>query len=264
MLGGIILLLAYVGPFVIDHDNSRLGAASPRLSPNAQHFFGTDTQGRDVLTVWILGIGQTLKMALLAGIIGIVLGLVLGLVAGYFGGVPDAVIRTASDVAVTIPAIAILVLVAATVRVMTIEAMALIVATLTWMGPTRTIRAQVLTLRERGYVQVARLNGLGGVELVFREIFPNLLPFIVAQFVMAVSHGVLATVGLEALGLGPQNDFTLGMMVYWSRFYSAVLRNMWWWWTPPIITIAAIFLSLYLLSIGLDRFASPRSRGHHG
>ena len=74
VLGGIILLLAYVGPFVIDHDNSRLGAASPRLSPNAQHLFGTDTQGRDVLTVWILGIGQTLKMALLAGIIGIVLG----------------------------------------------------------------------------------------------------------------------------------------------------------------------------------------------
>ena len=182
----------------------------------------------------------------------------LGLMAGYFGGLLDSFIRTVSDVAITIPAIAILVLVGVVVREMTVELMALIVAFLTWTQPTRTIRSQVLTLRERAYIHIARLNGMEGPELIFREIMPNLLPFLATQFVWAFSVAVLATVGLEALGLGPKNDVTLGMTVYWARFSSAILRNMWWWWGPPIASIAAIFIALYMLSIGLDRFANPR------
>ena len=125
--------------------------------------------------------------------------------------------------------------------------MALIVAFLTWTQPTRTIRSQVLTLKEGAYIHVARLNGMEGLELIFREIMPNLLPFLATQFVWAFSVAVLATVGLEALGLGPKNDVTLGMTIYWARASSAVLRNMWWWWGPPIASIAAIFITLYMV-----------------
>ena len=260
ILAAVIMLLGYVVPLVIDHDNARLGAAAARQPPSFDHLFGTDSQGRDVWTVLILSIGQTLKIAFIAGTVGTVLGMVLGLSSGYFGGRLDSVIRTANDVAITIPAIAILILVSASIRDMTVEIMALIVSTFTWTQPTRTIRAQVLTLRERSYIHIARLNGLEGAELVFKEILPNLLPFVATQFVWAFSVAMLATIGLEALGLGPDNDFTLGTMVYWSRFYSAVLRNLWWWWAPPIATIGLIFIPLYMLSIGLDRYANPRVR----
>src|SRR5690606_18666919 len=165
-------------------------------------------------------------------------GVALGLIAGFVGGVVDTVIRLASDVMMTIPGIAILVLVASNVREMTVDLMAVIVASLSWMIATRTIRAQTLSLRERGYIQVARLNGTSGLKLIFVEVLPNLLPFVAASFVITVSSAMLATVGLEALGLGPQNELTLGMTIYWAQFYGAILRGIWWWWGPPIVLIS--------------------------
>jgi peptide/nickel transport system permease protein len=150
--------------------------------------------------------------------------------------------------------------VATFIKTMTVGLMALIIASLAWVYPTRAIRAQTLSLRERAYIQVARLNGVGGLELVFREVLPNLLPYIAASFVSAVSHAVIATIGLEALGLGPQNTFTLGMMIYWSQFYGAILRGLWWWWGPPILLILVIFVALLLTSAGLDRIVNTRIR----
>ena len=254
----LVLALGYIAPLIVDHDNARVGAVRARQAPTMQNWLGTDSQGRDVLTVFILSITQTLKIAMIAGGIGTIVGLLLGLAAGYFRGVTDSIIRLASDVMVTIPAIIILVIVGANVRQMTVEIMAVIVALVTWMGPMRTIRSQVLMLRERAYVQVAQLNGVRGMELIIREILPNLLPYLAARFVMAVSIAILATVGLEALGLGPQNSYTLGMMVYWSQTYNAILRGMWWWWSPPIIMIVWVFVSLYLISTGVDAIANPR------
>ena len=109
------------------------------------------------------------------------------------------------------------------------EIMALVVASLAWMWPTRTIRAQVLSLRERAYVQMAKLNGMSSLEIIWKELFPNLLPYLAANFAGAVSWAVLATIGLEALGLGPQNEPTVGMTIYWAISFSALIRGMWWW-----------------------------------
>ena len=164
--------------------------------------------------------------------------MLLGLVAGFFRGVADAVIRTVADVAMTIPGIAVLVLVATNVRTMSVALMAVIVAGLAWMCRPALMRAQTLSMRERPYIDIARLNGIGGLRLVLSEILPNLLPYIAASFVTAVSSAMLATIGLEALGLGPQNELTLGMMIYWAQYYGAILRNMWWWWTPPVLMLA--------------------------
>ena len=212
------------------------------------------------MTVVILATPNTIKVGLMAGAVGLAIGIVLGLASGYFGGIVDTIVRIASDVVITIPGIAIMVIVAVNVRTMSTEMMALIVASLAWMWPTRAIRAQALTLRERGYVEVAKLNGVGGLELVLKEIFPNLLPYVMAGFVGATSGAILATIGLEALGLGPQHEFTLGMMVYWGRFYGAILRGMWWWWAPPIGLIVLIFIGLLFTSFGLDQIANPRTR----
>jgi peptide/nickel transport system permease protein len=257
---GLVILVAFVGPWLINPGDARVGAFSPSRPPSAAHIFGTDTQGRDVLAVLVLANPETLKVGFIAGTVGLGIGTLLGLASGYFGGATDAVIRTTADVLTTIPGVAVLVLVATFIKTMTVGLMALVVASLAWIYPTRAIRAQTLSLRERAYVQVARLNGVGGLELVFREILPNLLPYIAASFVSAVSHAVIATIGLEALGLGPQNAFTLGMMIYWSQFYGAILRGLWWWWGPPILLILVVFVALLLTSAGLDRIVNTRIR----
>ena len=98
------------------------------------------------------------------------------------------------------------------------------------------------------------------VEIVFIEVLPNLLPYIAASFVLAVSSSILFTIGLEALGLGPQNEYTLGMMIYWSNYYGAILRGMWWWWFPPIIVIVWIFVSLLFISAGMDQIVNTKLR----
>jgi peptide/nickel transport system permease protein len=105
---------------------------------------------------------------------------------------------------------------------------------------------------------VARVNGESSLEILFREIMPNLMPYIVASFVGTVSAAILAVIGLEALGLGAQQEMTLGNTIYWSQQSAALLRGQWWWWLPPIIMIAFISLGLFLTSIGFDRFANPR------
>lgn len=255
---GLIALVAVIGPFVVDIAATKVGATIPRLPPSGEHWLGTDGQGRDVFSVMIHALPQTLRIGITAGLISLSLGVALGLIAGFTGGIVDTLIRLAADVMMTIPGIAILVLVASNVRVMTVDLMALIVASLSWMVATRTIRAQTLSLRERGYVQVARLNGTTGLRLIFIEVLPNLLPFIAASFVVAVSNAMLATIGLEALGLGPQNDLTLGMTIYWAQFYGAVLRGIWWWWGPPIVLIVLIFAGLLLTSMGMDSFVNKR------
>ena len=256
----IIVIFAIVGPLVVDPKQANVGATVPRLPPNTQHFLGTDAQGRDLWTVMALGTPNTLKIGLIAGFVGVGVGLVLALIAGFFGGLLDSIIRIVSDSLLTVPGIAILVIIASNVEQMTIEIMALTVAALAWMFPTRTIRSQVLSIRERSYVEVARANGVGTFKLIFKEIMPNLMPFVAASFVGAVGGAMLAAIGLEALGLGAIQTQTLGVTIYWSQEYTAVLRGFWWWWAPPIVVIAFIFMSLFVTSAGMDRFANPRLR----
>jgi len=255
-----IVLFAVVGPMLVDPKLANVTAVRPKLPPGAEHWLGSDTQGRDLWTVMVLAVPNTLKIGLIAGIVGTVIGVVLALIAGFFGGIADSVIRLICDSLLTVPAIAILVIIAANIQEMTVEVMALTVAALAWMFPTRTIRAQVLTVRERSYVEVARASGVGSFGLIFREVMPNLMPFIAASFVGAVAGAMLASIGLEALGLGAIQTQTLGITIYWSQEYTAVLRGMWWWWAPPVVAISIIFLALFLTSAGMDRFANPRLR----
>jgi len=115
-------------------------------------------------------------------------------------------------------------------------------------------------MRERAYVHVARLNGMGGLEIIVKEMMPNLMPYIAASFVGAVAAAILASIGLEALGLGPMESPTLGMTIYWVIYYAALLHGMWWWWGPPIAIIVILFTGLFMLTAGLDEVANPRLR----
>ena len=254
----LIALFSLIGPLFVDQRDALVGAVLPRQPPSAEFLLGTDAQGRDMLTLLVFATPNTLKMGLIAGFIGVGAGTVLGLVAGNFRGPVDGTIRVVADALMTVPAIAILVIIAGNVQEMTTEVMALVVASLAWMFSTRTIRSQVLTIRERSYIEVARVNGEGPFEILFREIMPNLMPYIIASFVGTVSAAILAVIGLEALGLGAPQEMTLGNTIYWSQQSAALLRGMWWWWLPPIVVIALILLGLFLTSVGFDRFANPR------
>jgi peptide/nickel transport system permease protein len=138
--------------------------------------------------------------------------------------------------------------------------MVLVVAVLAWLFPARVIRAQVLTLRERAYIDVARLSGVPKPAIIVKEVLPNLLPYIVASLVGSVSAAVLASVGLEVLGLGSFDSVTIGMTLYWVIYYAAIINSWWWWWIPPIVIIIVLFTGLFLVAVGLDEFANPRLR----
>jgi peptide/nickel transport system permease protein len=101
---------------------------------------------------------------------------------------------------------------------------------------------------------------MSGLTIIFRELLPNLLPYLAASLVGAVSSAILASIGLEALGLGPMDSPTIGMTIYWVIFHSALLLGMWWWFLPPILAIILLFLGLFGLSAGLDEWANPRLR----
>jgi peptide/nickel transport system permease protein len=271
LLVGIALMLALAlfvigGSLVVDLTKAQPLSGIPDMPPSAQYLLGTDTSGREILAAMIVGTPLTLKIGLIAAVIGLSIGIVLGLSAGYFGGRIDATIRSVADIILPIPALAVLVVIASVINTsINANMMALIVASLAWMWPTRTIRAQVLSMRERGYIEVARLCGLNGVEIVIREIMPNLLPYLAASFVSATGSAILAAIGLEALGLGPQNDPTLGMTIFWANYYGAIVRGEWWWWMPPIVVIVVVFVGLFLVSAGLDEVATlvsgePRDR----
>jgi peptide/nickel transport system permease protein len=256
-----LLLFWLIGPLVIDTNDARPMSALPDQSPSAEYPLGTDSTGRQLLPVLLQGTLYTLQIGLIAGSAGLLVGIVLGFSAGYFGGILDTIVRTGADVILTIPTLAVLVVIASLIKDrLDPQNMAAVIALLAWMWPTRTIRAQVLTLRERPYVEIARLSGMGDVKIIFKELFPNLLPYLAASFVGAVSAAILAAVGLEALGLGPQTDPTLGMTIFWSIYYGAILRGMWWWWVPPMAAISYVFIGLFMISWGLDELANPRLR----
>jgi peptide/nickel transport system permease protein len=266
LVAGLTILLSLVlfwlvGSRVVDTNNARPMSAPPDMEPSAEYLLGTDTAGRELLPVLIQATPRAFQVGLMAGAVGLMVGTVLGFVAGYFGGYADTIIGGLADTLLPIPALAVLVVIASTIKTnLTVEIMALIVASLAWMTPTRTIRAQVLTMRERGYVEIARLSGMGHFEIIFRELMPNLLPYLAASFVSAVGAAVLASLGLEALGLGPQNDPTLGMTIFWSIYYGALLRGMWWWWGGPLVLIVLLFTGLFLVAAGVDEIANPRVR----
>ena len=269
-----IVLAGSLGPFFWDVRQARVASAPLNVPPvwtsyqglefhppNSAHPLGTDSSGRDILALMLAATPGTLKIGLIAAGIGMSVGIVLGFTAGLFGGRIDATICVICDAVITIPSLAVLIVISAYVRQLNIETMGLLLALFAWPLPTRVIRAQTLSMRETGYVQMARLSGASSLAIMFKEMMPNLLPYLAASFTGNVSANILAATGLEALGLGPTRVPTLGMTIFYAIRASAIIRGMWWWWCFPILMLVFIFTSLFLMTIGLDEFANPRLRG---
>ncbi len=256
-----LFLFVVVGSMVVDTSKARALSVTPLRPPSAGLLFGSDRQGRDLLAAMVAGTPLTLRIGFIAGILGVSIGAILGFVSAYYRGWVDTTIRGIVDIGMTIPQLLILVVIAMSLKGgLGVDQMAFIVASLAWLNPTRTIRSQVLSLRERGYVEIARLSGMSGPEIIVKELMPNLLPYMGAQLVVSVSAATLAAIGLEVLGLGPVDSSTLGMTLYWVNFNAALINGWWWWWAAPIVIIVIVFLGLFLLTVGLDEVANPRLR----
>lgn len=224
------------------------------------HPLGTENSGRDMLALMILGAPSSLMVGVIAAGVGIGVGILLGFTAGYVGGWLDDIIRLASDVTVTIPSLMVLIVIQSLIDQVTVRDMAILISLFTWPSPTRLIRAQVLSMRESGYVQMARLSGSSTFDIMFKEMMPNLMPYLAASYIGNAAGAILAAVGLEALGLGPQRIPTLGGTIFFAIEGSALLRGMWWWWGLPTLILSIIFIGLLLINLGLDEIANPRLR----
>lgn len=261
ILLSILVLFVGLGHVFVDTNKARALSAPAMRPPSFQYPFGTDRQGRDLLAVMVAGTPLTLRIGFIAGFLGVGIGSVLGFVSAFYRGKIDTLIRGVADVGLTVPGLLVLIIIAVSIKEgLTVNQMALVVASLAWLNPTRTIRSQVLTLRERGYVEVARLSGMSGPEIIFKEMMPNLLPYLGATLVNAVSNAILVSIGLEVLGLGPIDSPTLGMTLYWVNYNAALINGWWWWWLAPIVIILIVFLGLFFLTVGLDEIANPKLR----
>src|SRR5258708_3971619 len=257
----ILLVFSVVGSLQTEFKHTRIGWGEFSKPPSEKYPLGTDNVGRDMYALMVHGIHQSLKIGLIAGILSTAVGTILGLLAGYSGGLVDTIISTSADIMLTIPALLILVVLASYLRSTTIELTALIIALFAWAGPTRLIRSQALSLRERPFVPLAKLSGQNDFEIAIRQILPNLLPYVMAGFVGSISGAILASVGIQLLGLGPLLTPNLGMILNSAFTGAALFRGMWWWWGPPAVALVVLFIGLFLISVALDEYANPRLRG---
>ena len=258
----LLVLFTVVGFFTVDPKAAYPLQAATKKPPSLQYPLGTDFFGRNLYAAMVVGMWQTAVIGVLAGGLGTLIGVILGFISAYFGRWIDTSIRSICQILTPVPVLLIQVVIAGSLdkRDVTIYTMALIVVLLAWMGPTLVIRSQVLTMKERQFVSVAKLSGVGDIGIIFKEILPNLLPFIAASFVGQVFGAVFASFYLAVLGLGPLREPLLGNII-WSAQTQGAFFNGWWWWPiEPSVAMILILGSLALINMGLDELANPRVR----
>ncbi|MEL6798715.1 MAG: ABC transporter permease [Pseudomonadota bacterium] len=266
-----IVLLGVIGRLIWNTELVFTGSTPLRLPPigfenlrgqpgEGAYPLGTDGAGRDLLALLIIGAPNTLMIGAVASLIGMTTGIVLGFSAGFIGGRTDDVIRITSDVMITIPPLLILVVFQSVYGDVSLLLMAFLIAGFMWQSPTRLIRAQVLSMRESGYVKMAQLSGASTSHIMFREMMPNLIPYLFGSFIANVTTAIVTAVGLEVLGLGPQRIPTLGRVIYDAINSGALIQNLWWWWGLPTALLAIMFIALLLINLGLDEISNPRLR----
>ncbi len=225
---------------------------------------GTDNFGRDTLRELIYATGTSLLVGLVAGIVATLIGLSLGLLAGYMGGVADDVIMFVTNLFTVIPGFVLLILISSSVSqdMRGPSLVAVIIGLTSWPWTTRSVRAQVVSLRNRDHVNLSKLSGHSMLRIVLSDILPYVASYVVMAFILQVSSGILAEAQLSMLGLGPKTTTTptLGLMMNWAMLYSAHTNGSWWAYFPVILTITLISFSLNLMNTGLDQVFNPTLR----
>jgi peptide/nickel transport system permease protein len=264
MIGLVIVLpivvLGSLGPLFIPYEKAYMGLYTPRTPPSLEHILGTDVLGRDVFAVLVHSLSSSLQIGLIAGFIDIIIGVFIGFLAGYKGGLIGSFLMDITNIFLIVPTWPLLVVISTMVRVVTIPMVAIILAAFSWPWGARLYRSQVLSLKERPFVELAKLSGMSDLEIIFREVLPNVLSWISVIFVGAVTWAMINEVSLEVIGLGPQGVTTIGIMLFWAIQWGSLFRGLWWCLFSPVFVLAGLFIGLQLIIIGMDQILNPRLR----
>ena len=252
--------LAVLGPLVVP-EPGKPDVTKIYQPPSLEHLLGTDYEGRDVLAQVLRGGRSIILVAVLAALLSTAIAITFGSLAAYLGGTVDSVTGLATDVVLTVPQFPLLVVLSAFVKLDRPWLLALLIGLLSWPTLLRAVRAQVLSLKEREYVEAARALGLSTFHILFREILPNMAPYIVMSFTIGVTAAMYAQVGLYFLGLAPLAGENWGIMLNlaWIRgaifFKDSVLYIL-----APVLAIALLQLSLVTAARSLEGLFNPRLR----
>ena len=267
-IGTLIILLflamGTVGPMVTREPSPNTGPRLLKPFENVQYLLGTDPKGQGILVSIVHATPPMLQMILGGAVFTIAVATVVGIVAGYKAGWTETVLMTITDIMMTIPGLPLIIVVAAIVRPESPFVVGVLISINAWAGLARAVRSQVLTLRNAPYVEASRTMGLGVPSILTRDVLPNLMPYILVNFVGAARGVIFGSVGLYFLGVLPFSNLNWGVMItraYNSgALYSARIRH---WLFVPLFTVILLSFGLILFAQGCDRLFNPRVRARH-
>ncbi|HWR19374.1 MAG TPA: ABC transporter permease [Clostridia bacterium] len=225
---------------------------------------GTESFGRDVFKELVSATGTSLRIGLIAGAIATFIGLMLGLLAGYVGGLCDDIIMFIINLFTVIPNFVLLLLISYSISQdqRGPSTVAIVIGATAWVWTARSVRSQVISLRNREHVNLSKISGHSLMRIIFTDILPYIASYVVMAFILQISSAILAEASLSMIGLGSKTtaEPTLGIMMNWAMLYTAHLNGSWWAYLPALIVIALISFSLNLMNTGLDQVFNPTLR----
>ena len=253
------VLAAFPQLFTSVHD-PQLRAFDVSLTPSRQHLLGTTAFGQDILAQLIYGTRQSLVIALVAGAFATVLSVIIGVSAGYLGGVGDGVLSLFTDVFLVIPTFPLIIILATYAGKGSITVVIIVLVITGWSYGARQLRAQTLSLRNRDFLESARVRGERRSYIILVEVLPTMTSLILANFLGAALYAVLTAAGLQFLGLGDPSSNSWGTMLYWAQSQSALDTDQVWWAIAPGLCVALLGASFALLNYAFDEISNPALR----
>jgi peptide/nickel transport system permease protein len=255
----LFALMALLAPVVAPYSPHRSDFTSSQ-GPTGAHLLGTTGSGQDVLSQLLYGARVSLPVALIAGVLATLIAIVVGMIAGYLRGVVDETLTFATNLALVIPSLPLMIVLATYVPNRGVSVIVLVVVITGWATGARVMRSQTATLRSRDFVSSALFSGERLPRIVFREILPNMTSLIAANFLAAATAAVLGEAGLEFLGLGNPATVSWGTMLFWAQNNNALLTGQWVLIFAPGLCVALLATALSLVNFGVDALSNPRLR----
>jgi peptide/nickel transport system permease protein len=229
--------------------------------PSREHLLGTDHQGRDIFSQVVNGGREVIEVAFIAAVLSTLIAVAFGTLAGLVGGRIDGLIMTITNIVLTIPQFPLLAVLAALIEFDSLLFLGILLGLLSWAPLLRAVRAQALSLKERDYVEAARSLDLGTWHVVFREIVPNMMPYIMISFTLALTGAIYQQVGLVLLGLVPISGSNWGVMINLAWVRGAIFfEDSIWYIMSPVIAIAIFQLAIVTMARSLEQVFNPRLR----
>lgn len=252
----IFLAMAFFAPFLGTQDPAKTGEIENLLvPPSSQFWFGTDDLARDIWSQIIYGSRISLTIGFVAALITVLSGTLVGLVSGYYGKMTDEILMRIVDFFMMLPELPLMIVLAAVLGP-SMWNIIMVVSLVSWPTTARVVRSQVLSLKERPFVESARCIGASNFQLMFSEILPNVIPLMFAQAVLMITEAIYAEAVLSFLGLGDPTSISWGMMLHYA-FESGVIARAVWWVVPPIVSIVALIVSFSLLGTAISDVLEP-------